>query len=661
MTSGAAGPGAGTRANARAQADPDPDPDPKAAAPQSAERHPLSRLLAERVVLCDGAMGTMLHAAGASLDWPVSELNLSRPDLVRSIHEAYLRAGADVVETNTFGANRYRLERHGLADRVTELNRAGVRLAQEARQVASSTALIAGSIGPVAPAGPSTGTQAEGRRGALRDQAGCLCEAGVDLLILETFGDLGSITEAIQAAREAAPSLPVVAQMTFADDGLTIMGDRVEDVATTLEALGVMVVGVNCTLGPQRTEAVLRELARHTRLPLSAQPNAGPPVRVGDHFEYRAEPGYFAEAARRFVDCGASLVGGCCGTTPSHIAAAAGTIAGRRPPSRRRPRPVPKRPQAAPTATVAPSDLETKLKRGGFVVTVELRPPPGADADRTLHEAALVEEAGADAILIGPSAGYRSHMSSLALGVLLRERQRIDTVLTATTADKSLTSLEADLLGACALGLRSVVCQTGNPPLRGDYPNTAGIWDVDSIDLIRVLRSIPGRAERTDGPNRSMFFLGARVNPGAADRGAELERARRKIDAGADFLVTQPVYDLDALRSLREQLGRAAVPMLATVMPLRDLHHAEYLRHEVPDTAVPERLVARMAEAGDGAPEVGLEIACELLSEARDLMQGFHLASAVDSATESVQLLQEWQGVGPTDPPEPASPGRASS
>jgi homocysteine S-methyltransferase len=654
--------GADTGASARARAD------ALAAERASARddcdatgRPSLARLLSERVVLCDGAMGTMLHAAGASLDWPVSELNLSRPDLVRSIHEAYLRAGADVVETNTFGANRYRLERHGLSDRVAELNQAGVRLAKEAMEGAGSTALIAGSIGPVAPAGSSTGTEAEGRRAALRDQAGCLAEAGVDLLILETFGDLGMITEAIEAATDRAPALPIVAQMTFADDGLTIMGDRAEDVATTLEALGVMVVGVNCTLGPRRTEAVLRDLARHTRLPLSAQPNAGPPVRVGDHFEYRAEPGYFAEAARRFVDCGASMVGGCCGTTPSHIAAAAGTIAGRRPPGRRRPRPVPRRPSPARAETIETSDLETKLKSGRFVVTVELRPPAGADAERTLQEAAQVEDAGADAILIGPSAGYRSHMSSLALGVLLRERQRIDTVLTATTADKSLMSLEADLLGACALGLRSVVCQTGTPPLRGDYPNTAGIWDVDSIDLIRVLRSVPG--SRPDGTNQPMFFLGARVNPGATDRESELERALRKIDAGASFLVTQPVYDLDALRSLREQLarsgGRPAVPILATVMPLRDLHHAEYLRHEVPDTAVPERLVERMAQAGDGAPEVGLEIACELLGEARGLVEGFHLASAVDSAGECVLLLREWQGTsGSTDAADAAPRSR---
>jgi methionine synthase I (cobalamin-dependent)/5,10-methylenetetrahydrofolate reductase len=607
----------------------------------SAEGHkdPLSRLLSERVALCDGAMGTMLHAAGASLDWPVSELNLSRPDLVRSVHEAYLRAGADVVETNTFGASRYRLERQGLADRAAEINRAGVCLAQEARARAGSAALIAGSIGPLAPAGSSVGTAAEGRQAAAREQAGCLADAGADLLLFETFGDLASIVEAISAARERAPSLPVVAQMTFADDGLSIMGDRVEDVAATLEALGVMVVGVNCTLGPQRTEAVLRELARHTRLPLSAQPNAGPPVRVGDHFEYRADPEYFAEAASRFVDCGASMVGGCCGTTPSHIAAAAKRIAGRRPPGRRRPRPVPKR-APPPPAKAEASDLETTLKRGQFAVTVELRPPAGADAEWTLREAALVEHVGADAILIGPSAGYRAHMSSLAFGVLLRERLRIDTVLTATTADRSLTSLEADLLGACALGLRSVVCQTGNPPLRGDYPNTAGIWDVDSIDLIRVLRSVSGR---TDRPGQPMFFLGARVNPGASDRGVELERARRKIEAGADFLVTQPVYDLEGLQWLRRQLGGGAPPMLATVMPLRDLGHAQYLRHEVPDTGLPEQLVDRVAHAGDGASEVGLEIACELLSEARDLAEGFHLSSAVGSASESVQLLREWR------------------
>ncbi|HZU07545.1 MAG TPA: bifunctional homocysteine S-methyltransferase/methylenetetrahydrofolate reductase [Chloroflexota bacterium] len=603
--------------------------------------------LATRVLVCDGAMGTMLHASGVPLDRSLPELNLSNPALVRAIHRAYIQAGADIIQTNTFGASRQRLARHGFEDRVAEINRAGVRVAQEARESAEAAVLVAGSVGPVAPPGFRGQLSLEELRSALREQIEALVAGGVDLLLFETFGDLREMVEAVEIAKTLT-ALPLVAQMTFVDDGRTIAGDSPEEVAATLEQLGVAVVGANCTLGPQGLLEVLRQLSRHTSLPLAAQPNAGRPTLLDGRFVYAADGEYFARYARRFVELGAALVGGCCGTTPHHIEAVARAVAGLRPAGRRRAPVVSRLPAAPHVEAVEPagSRLAEKLAAGRFVIACELPPPLGGDAERALRDAALLKEAGADAIVIAPASSARAQMSPVTLALLLQQRLQIETILSATTWDKGILTLQADLLGAHALGIRNVLCLTGTPPLQGDYPHVAGIWDVDSIGLIQVLRSLNEGRDRNGIPigKPTAFFIGTRVNPTAEDRERELTRVRRKLAAGAQFLVTRPVYDLGALQALLDALGAQRPPLLLGVMPLQDFKHAEYLQHEVPGMALPEAVLERMWAAGDRGPEVGIEIATELILAARDRVNGILVKSASGSAVEIVQLLRAIPG-----------------
>src|SRR5216683_2836410 len=609
--------------------------------------------LATEVLVCDGAMGTMLHAGGVSLDRSLPELNVSHAHLVRSIHRAYIAAGADVIETNTFGASRPRLARFGLEARTAELNRAGVRLAREAHSQAGHAALlVAGSVSPATPAGLGHRLAVRELRDAFREQIEALFDGGIDLLLFETFGSLTELVEAIGVARSLGP-VPVVAQMTFVEDGRTLGGDSPEEVATTLSELGVAALGANCTLGPQGLLDVLGELARFTVLPLTAQPNAGPPTLVDGHFQYTAaDPGYFGKHARRFVELGATLVGGCCGTTPAHIEAVAAAVAGKQPAARRRPNggsarfavrstPVAEQPEVAGAA----NPLLDRAASGELVVACELPPPAGAEADRAVADAALLKAAGCHAVIVGPVGSTRAHVSPASLALLVQQRvPGLDVILTATTWEKSLMVLQADLLGTYAFGIRHVLCRTGTPPLHGDYPNAAGVWEVDSLGLIEVLRGLNEGRDYNGIPvgRPTSFVIGARVNPAASDFGHEVATARRKLACGANFLVTPPVYDLVALERLLDAIDiPAGVPVFLGLMPLQDLRHAEYLQHEVPEMAVPRRVLDRMCQAGEAGPSVGRDIAREFLSAARQRVKvsGVVLSSAAGSAAELAELL----------------------
>src|SRR5438874_7364866 len=575
--------------------------------------------LASEILVCDGAMGTMLHAGGVSLDRSLPELSVSHPDLVRSIHRAYIAAGADVIETNTFGASRLRLARFGLESRTAELNRAGVRLAREAQsQAAHAALLVAGSVSPATPAGLGHRVAVRELRDAFREQIEALFDAGIDLLLFETFGSLTELVQAVSVARSLSP-VPVVAQMTFVEDGRTLGGDSPEEVATTLSELGVAALGANCTLGPQGLLDVLVELARYTALPLTAQPNAGPPTLVDGHFQYTAaDPGYFARHARRFVELGATLVGGCCGTTPAHIEAVAAAVAGQQPtPARRRDgrtatfaamsAPAADQPEMADPA----NPLLDRVAAGELLLACELPPPAGADADRAVADAALLKVAGCHAVIVGPVGSTRAHVSPASLALLVQQRvPGLEVILTATTWEKSLMVLQADLLGTYAFGIRHILCRTGTPPLHGDYPNAAGVWEVDSLGLIEVLRGLNEGRDYNGIPvgRPTAFVIGARVNPAASDFDHEVLTARRKLLSGADFLVTPPVYDLDALERLLAAVDPPTrVPVLLGLMPLQDLRHAEYLQHEVPDMSVPTSALDRMCRAGESGPEVGRE------------------------------------------------------
>jgi homocysteine S-methyltransferase len=602
----------------------------------------LLQRLQSHVLVCDGATGTMLYGAGLPLDRLPNEANLSDPELVGSIHSAYLAAAVDILQTNTFGASRRRLARYGAEERVAEINAAGVRIAREVRQRSPNEALIAGSVGPATPPGFRGRLSREEARRDLEEQMEALTRAGVDLLLLETFGDLGEMIDAVQVAQSVS-GIPIVAQMTFVDDNRTISGDAPEAVASALEELGVSVIGANCTLGPQGLLEVVRELGRHTSLPLSAQPNAGMPTVVDGRLRYSADGEYFARYAQRFVELGTAIVGGCCGTTPEHIQAVARAVAPLAPVRRRIRRVAPSTRASVQMAT--PGEvigLSQKLAAGEIPIICEMQPIYGGDAERAVREASVLADAGIEAILVGPSTSPRAQMSPETLALLIQQRLKVETILSSTTWDKSAMALQADLLGAYAFGIRNVVCRTGAPPPRGDYPHP-DIWGVDSIGLIDILHALNQGRDAHGIPigKPTSFFVGARINPTSEEPEQELASARRKIAAGADFLVTQPIYDLEALFTMLDALGGTNLPVLLSVLPLRDFRHAEYLQHEVPGVGLPESIVRRMWEAGEHGLETGIEIAGETIAAVRHRVNGLVVMSASGSVVEILQLIEK--------------------
>ncbi len=606
-------------------------------------------LFGSRVLVCDGAMGTMLQAAGVSLDISLPELSLTREDLVKAIHGAYIAAGADVIETNTFGACSTRLGRHGIEGSVADINLAAARAARAAAAAADRPVLVAGSVGPATPAGSRGRVSNAVLREAFKEQIGALAEGGVDMIIFETFGSLNELTEAINAARDVAPNLPIVAQMTFLEDGKTLAGETPAEVATKLDSMGVAAIGVNCTHGPQGLLDILSELSKHTTLPLAAQPNAGSPTFVDGRFQYTTDPAYLARYAARYVQAGAALVGGCCGTTPAHVEAIAAAVKGLRPASRR-PSGSRARGSSQPTsaeAGVEPSKLMQKLAAKDFVVIGELGPPTGGGVDEAVRDAEILQDEGASAVLIGTTSSPRAQVSPTSLAVLVQQRvPSLEAILTVATWEKSVMSLQADLLGAYAFGVRHVVCRTGTPPLQGDYPNTGGFWDVDSVELISLLRGLNAGQDRHGIPlaQPTAFVIGARINPGAEDLEREVEESRRKIEAGLDFIITPPVYDVAALERLVEAAGVPDdLPVLLGVMPLRDFNHAEYLQHEVPGIVLPEETLERMWRAREDAAAEGRAIARELIEQARasTKLRGVVLTSSVNEIGELTNLMQE--------------------
>jgi homocysteine S-methyltransferase len=586
--------------------------------------------LRERVLIGDGAMGTMLHAAGNSLDRALTELNLSNPGLVSTIHDSYLSAGADVILTNTFGASRLRLAEQGLGGLVSEINEAGAQLAVRARDSAATDrdgrpVFVAGSVAPAVTPSLRRRVERADRVEALREQIAVLAATGIDAIILETFGYLEELAEAVAVAAEIS-SLPIIAQATFAGDGRTLGGESPREVAEVLNGLPIAMLGTNCTLGPQGALSVVEALVPHTWLPVSAQPNAGLPRRVGGRrFEYSADDAYFARYARRLVEAGASLVGGCCGTTPSQIQAAAADIDGMAPVRGIQP--------AAPRAashqeqpvTLSPGGgLSAHLAAGTFAVAATLAAPLGGTADSAAEEAAHLRERGIDTFFLASRQSPRAQLSSIDLAFQLQQRLEVEAIATVTTWDKAIMALQADLLGANALGIRTIVCETGNPPLLGDYPNVDGIWDVDSVGLVELVAGLNKGIDCNGLPLaiRTGFLAGARFNPGAADLDAEIARTLRKVRAGARFLISRPVHELDALRQVLAAIAGTDVPVLISVVPLRSFEQADYLSHEVPDVRIPAAALSALEQAGPHAGQTGVEMAAALLAEAGPLVQG---------------------------------------
>jgi methionine synthase / methylenetetrahydrofolate reductase(NADPH) len=594
----------------------------------------LALRMARQALLADGAMGTLLHAAGKPLGGPLPELNLSDAGLIRSVHEGYLNAGADLIQTNTFGAGRLRLESHGLGDLAARINEAGVRIARAAAEATGRPVLVGGSVSPAVTVHQRRRVPAAARVAALREQIGVLAEAGVDVVVLETFGYLDELVEAVEVA--ASLDVPVIAQATFAADGHTFGGETPREVCVALAGLPILALGTNCTLGPQGVLAVLRQLREHTDLPLTAQPNAGLPRRVvGGRFEYDVNAEYFARHAQSLVAAGASIVGGCCGTTPTHLAAAARLLGE---PARSSPREQVRARSRAPATSPAEPSVSTLAPR--FAVVAETEPPAAGTVADVLSRAARIQAWGVDRILVAPGAGPRARLGPVALAVHLQNELGIDAIASVTTWDKTIMALQADLLGAHALGVRRVVCETGNPPLLGDYPDVDGVWDVDSVGLVDLLRGLNDGVD-CNGlqlAGKTAFEIGVRINPGAKDLEAEALRARRKLDAGAGFVITRPVYELGSVRRLLAAVGQRAGRLLVAVRPLRDAAEAEYLRNEVPDVLIPDATLEALRRAGCNAGAAGIELAIQLVTGSRELADGVVL-SLPDDAKQATRLI----------------------
>ena len=607
----------------------------------------LSRL-SRGPILCDGAMGTLLYAKGIFINRCYDELNLSQPDLIRDVHHEYLQAGAEIIETNTFGANPFRLARHGLGDRVAQINEAGARLAREASK--SFAAYAAGSVGPlgvrIEPLGKTALNEA---RDAFRQQIKALAEGGVDLLILETFGYLEELHQAILAARDVAPNLPVIAQVTIDEDGNALDGSDPETFGQKLNEWPTDVVGINCSVGPVAMLEAMERLAKVATKPLSAQPNAGMPRNVEGRNIYLCSPEYMANYARSFLSAGVKIVGGCCGTTPEHIRymksemRAGSARAASFPVSTK-----PKEPVAIPTIPLQDrSCLGERLARGEFVTMVEIVPPRGIDVHKEIEGARYLKGVGVDAVNIPDSPRASARMSNQALSILIQQQVGIETVLHYTCRDRNVLSIQSDLLGAAAIGIRNLICITGDPPRLGNYPDATAVFDVDAIGLVNIVHNLNQGLDIGANPigTATSFVIGVGANPGAPNIDEEIRRFEYKVEAGADYVVTQPVFDIDLLERFLRLSERYRIPVIAGIWPLTSARNAEFMKNEL-RVAVPDHIMERMVRAtsADAARAEGIAIAREMLSAIKDEVQGAQVAAPFGRYSSALDVIDALGG-----------------
>jgi homocysteine S-methyltransferase len=605
-----------------------------------------------RVHVFDGAMGTMLYNHGVFVNVCYDELNLTQPGVVQEVHEAYVRAGAEIVETNTFGANPVKLSAYGLEDRTREINRAAVEIALRAGH---GRAAVVGAIGPlgirIEPWGPTAKSEAVEH---FRRQVAGLIEGGVHGFILETFSDVEELHAALTAVRRAS-DLPVVAQMTVGEDGSTPYGTAVEALAAQLTQWNADVLGLNCSVGPGPMLDAIERIAGVTSKPLSAQPNAGLPRAVGDRRIYLASPEYMAQYARRLIQAGVRFIGGCCGTTPEHIRRIREQVASAHP--RRvivaRPSTEVERPTGTePVPLSARSRWGRKLAAGERVVSVELVPPRGWHAGEMLDHCRTLKEAGIDAVhvLDGPRA--QSRMGVLPAALIIEREVGLETVFHYTCRDRNMLGMLSDLLGAAAGGLRNILIVTGDPPVAGPYPDATAVFDIDSIGLTNIVRQLnqgldPG-ANSIGDPTQ--FVIGVALNQGAVELDRELERFAWKVDAGAEFAVTQPVFDPEALARVLEKAERR-VPVIASLWPLTSLRNAEFLGNEVPGLHVPGSIIERMrraqAQGGEAAQAEGVRIAQEMFEAVRGMVQGVQVSAPFGRIDQALEVLEV---LSPADP-----------
>ncbi|MGO8760229.1 MAG: bifunctional homocysteine S-methyltransferase/methylenetetrahydrofolate reductase [Terracidiphilus sp.] len=609
----------------------------------------LAEIFSDRPVLADGAMGTVLYARGVLINRCYDELNLSDPNLILSVHEEYLQAGAEVLETNTFGANRFRLARHGLAGKVEEINAAGVRLARQAadrlKEKQAGEAWVAGSVGPLGVRLEPLGkTGLEEARAAFTEQIAVLSRSGVDLLILETMPALNEAREALEAAKAVAPDLPVLAMVTVDDESECLDGASAEQAAALLTEWGADAVGVNCSTGPATVLTAIEQMRSATTLPLAAMPNAGLPRAVEGRNIYLCSPEYMASFARKAILAGVQFVGGCCGTTPNHIRAMRQAIRamdeqahvegkGAAPAASR---------ETPPAPLALRSRLGALIAEGKFVTMVEVIPPKGIDCSREIEGAQLMARLGVHAIDVYDPAQASARMSGLSFSVQIQQHTGMETILHYTCRDRKLLAIQSDLLGAASIGLHNILCITGDPPKQGGYSDASQVSDVDSIGLVNIARRLNHGLDI--GSNAigasTNFVIGVAANPGMTDIDNELRRFAYKVEAGAEYAITQAVFDLRLLQEFLGRIGDHRIPVIAGIWPLTSLRNAEYLKNDL-RIAMPEEIMLRMAQAGtpEAARAEGIRIAQEMLEAVRPLVQGVQVSAPFGDYDAAAEVI----------------------
>src|SRR6266536_5257888 len=616
-------------------------------------------LESDSIHVFDGAMGTMLYAKGVYINRCYDELSLSNPDLVREIHSEYIRAGADIIETNTFGATAHHLQQYGLETSLRDINVTAARLA---RECAGDRVYVAGAIGPlglrIEPYGPTSFDEA---KDLFKEQASALLEGGVDLFCLETFSDLSEIRQAIRAVRELC-DLPIIAQMTIMTDGNTTFGTTPEVFTERLDEWGADVIGLNCGVGPAIILTALEKMRTVTKKKLSAQPNAGLPRDVQGRQFYMCSPEYMSKFAKRFIQAGAKFIGGCCGTTPSHIKFISDAVRAASPRLQRvfipvsLPAHVEAQVAPPPDVQVTPPEERSlwsrKITLGEFVTSVEVLPPKGCESQQTLDSMCLLKEAGVDGVNIPDGARAQSRMSAMATAVLVEQQIGIESVLHYCCRDRNLLGMMSDLLGAAALGLRNLLLITGDPPKMGPYPDATAVFDIDAIGLTNMVNKLNHGLDIGNNPigQPTSFCLGVGVNPGAINLDEEIKRFEWKVEAGAQYAITQPVFDTDQLREFLKRIEHCRVPIVAGIWPLVSFRNAEFLHNEVPGVRVTPSIMERMRAASaiskEAGRDEGLKIARESLLEVRDLIQGVQVSAPFGNVKYALEVFEVLDSFG---------------
>jgi len=590
-----------------------------------------------RPVLADGAMGTVLYGRGIFINRCYDEMNLSDPGVIQAVHEEYLQAGAEIVETNTFGANRFKLQRFGLAGKVAEINAAGVRVARQAvqhlKEKQAGDAWVAGSVGPLGVRLEPLGkTGLEEARAAFAEQIGALAAGGVDFLIIETMPALNEAHEALAAARETAPDLPVLVMVTVDDDGNCLDGSSPQQAAARLTEWGAGAIGVNCSTGPTTVLTAIEAMRGATTLPLAAMPNAGVPRAVEGRNIYLCSPEYLASFARKAIAAGAQIVGGCCGTTPNHIRAMRSAMRAIDAQARVQVSGavVPQNPETPPAPLGKRSRLGALIEENKFVTLVEIEPPKGIDCIKEIEGTQLLAQLGAHAITVSDSPGASARMSAQSLCIQIQQHTGIDTVLHYTCRNRNILGIQSDLLGASSIGLHNILCLTGDPSKLANYPDATAVFDVDSIGLVNIVQRLNhGLDVGSNAIGASTnFTVGISANPAAPDIENELRRFAYKVEAGAEYVITQAVFDLRLLENFLERIKGHKIPVIAGIWPLTSLRNAEFMKNDL-RFAMPEEIMLRMAQAStpDAARREGIRIAQEMLKAARPMVQGVQVSA----------------------------------